>query len=188
MIRVNSKQKGNNVLNYIKKSIWHFEESLNTDYEVNGSINMVFLSIRFHVCKPEYIHKKIKKIGKKYQNNILLIYIDTKNYEAIASEIFTISDLYNYTCLFGFSDEECSTIISAFDTKNTNFEILRKKESDPLLKFLSSFPRVNTTDVESLKANLGSLKDITTIKIKNVAGMGETKADLIHEYLNKKFK
>lgn len=188
MIKVNSNQRGNNILPFLHKSIWHYEDTLTTDYEINDDISILFLSIRFHVAKPEYIHRRYKKLSK-YKFNVLLVRVDSVNYESIMLELFDISNAYGSVMVVCFSDEECGNYFTAFNVKNKSFMKLRKK-CDTAEEFLKVIPKVNKNDVEKIFKGIDNMKQLIECGDewlnKNV-GVSELKIEMMRKYFKMKF-
>lgn len=75
-VQVHPNQKGNPLLKEI--SSWEFNEKLVPDYQVGERACVLFISIRYHNLKPEYIHERIKQLGKNFALRVLLVHIDIK--------------------------------------------------------------------------------------------------------------
>ncbi|KAK6090609.1 hypothetical protein P3W45_000332 [Vairimorpha bombi] len=188
MIKINTKQTGNSVISYLTYSSFVYEELLTTDYEINDTTSVLFLSLRFHCVKPEYIFKRINKL-KPYMLSILLIYVDTTNYSTTLLELYDkISDL---TIILGFTNEECARYLKGIDINhNRSINIIRKKEVN-FETFLETFPKINSTDSARILQNYNTLKDFfnnLNSDVKNIKGIGEIKAKLLKEYYEKEFK
>lgn len=188
MIIISSKQKGNNVINFLTYSSFTYSDNICTDYEINNNISILFLSLRFHCCKPEYIFKRINKL-KPYSLSILLIFIDTKNY---LDSLLELQDrIQNLTIILGFSNEECARYLKAFDiNQNRSINVLRKKEHK-FDTFLESFPKINTSDTACIIEKYKTLKDFFNdidTNVKNVKGIGQIKIKYLKEFFEKPFK
>ena len=61
---VNPNQRGNPVLKYIRNVHWQFwdksDDSLAPDYLLGSSTVAIFISLRYHLLNPEYIHTRLK--------------------------------------------------------------------------------------------------------------------------------
>lgn len=187
MIEVNSKQKGNNLLNYISTSLVYFN-TLATDYQPNVNTSILFLSLKFHISKPEYIHKRLKKI--QYPIKILLISIDAKNYETILPEMHNIAFNYDHNLVLSFSDEESARYIKSFEKVNKkSVEYIRSKK-DNIDDFLKSIPKITVRDVENIKKCGISIKELitrTSDEIKVIDGIGDVKCEIIGQYFDENF-
>ncbi|KAG0440389.1 Mating-type switching protein swi10 [Dictyocoela muelleri] len=191
MIQISIKQKGNNVIEYLKGTPWSYNETITTDYEINMDTSIIFLSIRFHLCKPEYIYKKIKA-QRKYKIQVLLVLVDVNNYEKCIAELFYISDKNGFSMVLAFSNEEAGKYIKSFELRKS-INLIRKRadgEREKILEFITSFPKINKTDALQLISNNLSLfemvKNVDDIKF--VFGIGDKKIDIFKYYLDKPFE
>lgn len=187
MIKINTLQKGNNLINHLIYSTYVFEDRLSTDYEINDSISVLFLSLRFHCCKPEYIYKRINKL-KPYKLSILLLLVDSDNYNNTLLEILERIDM---TLVVAFSNEECARYLRGFDINaSRSINLIRKKDFDHET-FLTSFRKLNKNNVESIMNTYHTLKEAFEDLDKNmkyIGGFGETKANILKKYYEMDFK
>ncbi|KAK1349382.1 DNA excision repair protein ERCC-1 [Hamiltosporidium tvaerminnensis] len=186
MITVNTNQKGNNILNFLSKSTFCFGENIKTDYET-ANASIIFLSLKFHCVKPEYIYKRIKTSTKN--RKILLLHADTVNYELKIEELFQIADTNNFILIIAFSNEECARYIQAFDiNEKRSLDILRKKETNQkeiYETFLCYFPKINKTDASKIIGFDVNLNVFFNSKIENI--LGKNKSENIKNYLEMEF-
>lgn len=187
MIKVSNLQRGNKLLEFLSAAAWHYDGSLTSDYEIGQFIRILFLSLKFHAAKPEYIHKRIKKM-KESKLQILLILVDTPNYNTILEELFRTINIKIILCK---NYDECSRYLKGFDicSRRTS-DILRKKEST-LDNFIESFPKINKNNSVILQSAFTNLQDMFGTDendLSRLFGMSKEKATLFHSYLNKSFK
>lgn len=77
-VLVNPKQRGNPVLKSITNIPWEFDETIIPDYVVGSTAGILFLSLRYHQLNPDYIHNRLKLLGKRFELRVLLVQVDTK--------------------------------------------------------------------------------------------------------------
>ena len=77
-IRISPRQKGNPLLKHIRKVPWEFEDGLVADYILGTSCVALYLSVRYFTLQPEYIHERIKLLGKGHRLRVLLVQVDVK--------------------------------------------------------------------------------------------------------------
>lgn len=77
-VLVNPKQRGNPILKSITNVPWEFDDSIIPDYVVGTTAGILFLSLRYHQLNPDYIHNRLKELGKRFELRILLVQVDTK--------------------------------------------------------------------------------------------------------------
>lgn len=76
-ILVNPKQRGNPLLKSITNVTWEFEDVV-PDYIVGRTACILFLSLKYHNLNPDYIHTRLKQLGKMFELRVLLVQVDTK--------------------------------------------------------------------------------------------------------------
>lgn len=59
---VNSKQRGNPVLKNIRNVQWNFSDSLTPDYCMTRSSCALYITMKYHLLNPTYIHQRIRGI------------------------------------------------------------------------------------------------------------------------------
>lgn len=77
-VLVNPKQRGNPILKSITNIPWEFDETIIPDYVVGVTAGILYLSLRYHQLNPDYIHNRLKLLGKRFELRILLVQVDTK--------------------------------------------------------------------------------------------------------------
>ncbi|EEQ82008.1 hypothetical protein NCER_101359 [Vairimorpha ceranae BRL01] len=186
MIRINNKQRANSVISYLTDSSYTYVDNITTDYEINDTISVLFLSLRFHCAKPEYIYKRLNKL-KPYKLSVILLYIDSDNYSSTLLEMF---DKVESTLLLGFSNEECARYLKGLDiNQNRSINVLRRKE-ESYETFLQCFPKINANDSISILKNYKNLNEFFSNlekNFKNISGIGDTKVNALKDYFEKDF-
>lgn len=76
-IQVHPKQRGNPLLKSITNVAWEFEDIV-PDYVVGRTACILFLSLKYHNLNPDYIHNRLKMLGKMFELRVLLVQVDTK--------------------------------------------------------------------------------------------------------------
>lgn len=186
-MKVSPLQKGNGVLGYLSGVPWHYDGSITPDYEISGSVGLLFLSLRFHSCKPEYIHKRINGL-KAYKSRVLLVHVDIPNYGKAVRELFDTTPL---TMVLGFSVEECSRYIMGFHLAGRrSVEVIRRGTGDSE-GFLCKFPLVNKSDAKQILGECGTLVGFLARpgkEMERIQGVGRAKAEEIGKYLDMRFE
>ena len=77
-ILVHPSQRLNPLLKSINNVPLEFDDSIVPDYVVGKTACVLFLSIRYHQLKPDYIQERLKKLGKMFELRILLVHVDCK--------------------------------------------------------------------------------------------------------------
>ncbi|KAM0681550.1 ssDNA endonuclease and repair protein rad10 [Glugoides intestinalis] len=187
MIKVSLLQRGNKLLDYLSSTSWHYDTFCIADYEINFSTSVLFLSLKFHSAKPEYIYNRISKL-KAVQLKVLVILIDTPNFNTILQELFQSVKVTIVLCK---SYEECAKYIKGFDLcSRRGSEILRRKEGS-IDAFIQALPKTNKSDVSNIKKCFNTLQDLFNTneqELENIDGIGKIKALLLIKSFKKPFK
>lgn len=163
-IQVNSNQKGNPVLKYIKRTQWEQCDIL-PDYSTGIGHCVLFLSCRYHSLHPEYLVSRFRKLGDGFKLRILLVQVDLEDHAAILHELGIIGVQYGYTLLVTWHAKEAALYLEtlkAMENKPPD-KLKAKVESDAVSRLgaaLAEIKSVNSTDVMTLLSNFGSLKGI----------------------------
>ncbi|NWS86531.1 ERCC1 protein, partial [Toxostoma redivivum] len=74
-IIVSPRQRGNPVLKFIRNVPWEFGDIV-PDYVLGQSSCALFLSLRYHHLNPDYIHKRLRTLGRSFGLQVLLLQVD----------------------------------------------------------------------------------------------------------------
>ncbi|KAJ8727424.1 hypothetical protein PYW07_001543 [Mythimna separata] len=193
-VLVNQKQRGNPVLKFITSVPWEYDDII-PDYEVGKTICLLFLSLRYHNMNPDYIHNRIKELGKKYELRVLLVQVDLKEPQTILKNLTRICLLTDLTLMLAWNPEEAAKIIEnykIYENKPPD-RIMEKIENDPhqkVVNALTTIKPVNKTDAMTLISQFGTLENIikaTESRLAECPGFGATKAKKLHKALHEPF-
>ncbi|XP_069358385.1 DNA excision repair protein ERCC-1 isoform X1 [Maniola hyperantus] len=193
-VLVNQKQRGNPLLKFIKCVPWEYDEII-PDYEIGKAICILFLSVRYHNLNPDYIHNRLKELGKKYELRVLLVQVDLKDPHTALKNLTRICLLTDMTLMLAWSPEEAAKIVEnykIFENKPPD-TIMEKIENDPhqkIINALSSVKPVNKTDAMTLITRFSTLENIikaTETQLAECPGFGATKAKKLYKALHEPF-
>lgn len=131
-IQVNPKQRGNPILKSITNIPWEFNDKIVPDYVVGKTSCVLFLSIRYHNLKPDYIHERLKLLGKGYELRVLLVHVDIKESQNALKHLTRICLLADLTLMLAWTAEEAGKIIETyklFENRPPDF-IMERAETD----------------------------------------------------------
>ncbi|CAL4145630.1 unnamed protein product, partial [Meganyctiphanes norvegica] len=189
--RGGSRGRGNPILKSIRNVPWEFGEIV-PDYTMGVTTCALFLSLRYHNLNPNYIHDRLKQLGKTYELRILLVQVDVKDPHHELKQLSKICILADMTLMLSWSADEAGRIIEVykmFEHKPPDL-IMEKQESNPysmLIDALTSIKSVNRTDAMTLLSNFGSLEKIigaTQEELSVCPGLGPQKAQRLYTVLH----
>ena len=195
-ILVHSCQKGNQLLKYIHNVPWEYVEDLSCDYQVGSNAGLLFLSLKFHQLKPDYIVQRIQQLKSMYSLRILLCLVDFKENEKLVFEVTNIAIQYNMTLILSWGWEEAAKCIEnfkAFEHKSSTL-LKAKIESDFYSRaedFLKSTHAINKTDIMIIASKFKTLSGILEAsqeELKGCQGIGGTKCVKLKKIFETNFK
>lgn len=72
---VSSRQKGNPLLKSLRSVPWEFGD-IEPDYIVGQTTCALYLSLRYHQLFPNYIHGRLRSLGRAFDLRLLLVLVD----------------------------------------------------------------------------------------------------------------
>lgn len=194
-VLVNPKQRGNPLLKSVCNVPWEFDETIVPDYVMGRTVCALFLSLRYHNLKPEYINERLKSLGKLYDLRVLLVQVDMKDPHHALKHLTRICLLADLTLMVAWSPEEAGRIIETYKIYQNKPPdmIMEKQESDPHLKLanaLTTVRSINKTDATTLLSTFGSLGKIIKASQDSLAlcpGLGPQKASRLYKALHQPF-
>merc|ERR1740128_1436619 len=194
-IMVNQRQRGNPLIKFIRNVPWEFGEIV-PDYVMGHTCCALFLSLRYHNLNPNYIHERLKDLGKQYELRILLVHVDVKDPYIPIKDLTKICLLADLTLLLAWSDNEAGKIIETykvFEHKPPDL-IMEKQEKGSFTQIsdaLTSIKSINRTDALTLMSNFETLQRVfeaTEEELSLCPGIGPLKAKRLFRVLHDSFR
>lgn len=113
-VQVHPNQRGNPILKAITNIPWEFNSQIVPDYVVGRTACVLFLSIRYHNLKPDYIHDRLKQLGKGYELRVLLVHVDIKESQNALKHLTRLCLLADLTLMLAWTPEEAGKIIETY--------------------------------------------------------------------------
>lgn len=205
-IQVSKTQKGNPLLNgsFMKTTPWVFNSNVLSDYYINPTFQILFLSLQYYKLHPEYIWTRLKRFNQgssipvKRDNSlkVLLVVIDIDSHQDYLRKLNDICIRHDLSMILAWSFEEAGNYVamckqyelsankihlSIKGVKNSNY-------SSNLIEALTSVKSINKTDVVNLIATYGSFKNVVT-NSNDIAilGLGQRKMKNLQSVFNEPF-
>ncbi|KAJ3030123.1 UNVERIFIED_CONTAM: Excision repair cross-complementation group 1 [Siphonaria sp. JEL0065] len=193
-VLVNQNQKGNQVLSFIKKIPWE-HANIPADYQVGANSGVLFLSLKYHRLKPEYIYERMKMLGTQYSFKLVLCLVDIDDHQQPIRELTKACLFAGFTLFLAWSAEEAGKYLETFKVFEFKPPDLIKERVDEddfskLSDCLSQVKSVNKTDVVTLVSNFGSFKNIVEASPEELSilpGFGDQKVKRFVEAVNTPF-
>jgi len=199
-IIVNTCQKGNPVLEMVSNVPWKYQDPstvIHADYILGPSTCCLFLSLRYHALKPEYIYNRLKNLRASgaYSLRILLCLVDVKDPSFAVRELVKACVISSVTLVLAFSNLEAATYLETFKAyENKPADTLKSRPSAAhaarAAEVLSSVRSLNTTDAHTLLTTFESISGISDTSEEQLGlcpGIGGVKARSLHKLFNQPF-
>ena len=196
-ILVSSRQKGNPILKFVRNVPWEFNDVVIPDYIIGQNSCVFFLSLRYHMLNPNYIHDRLKQLGNKtYNLRVLLVQIDVQEPHHALKQLMRICILAELTLILAWSPEEAGKILEIYKMYENKPPDMIMEKSNPnphskLVDALTTVKSVNKTDAVTLMNTFGSLENITKASVEDLTlcpGFGPQKAQRLSKVLNTPFR
>ena len=214
-ILVSKSQKGNPLLTDLEMKItsWAYDGEILCDYYISKTFQILFLSLKYHKIRPEYIWTRIKKLrrGVSVEANptgpkdntlrMLLCVVDIDSPQEVLRQINDLCVKLDLTLVIAWLYREAGNyiamakLLAAAPLKAERNIIPPKAETylGSITDLLTSIPLVNKTDVRTLLANCGSFEKIVeaacdpNAPFEELQGIGPTKAARLKQWFSEPF-
>eukprot|EP00038_Savillea_parva_P003244 m.122704 g.122704 ORF g.122704 m.122704 type:complete len:382 (+) comp11118_c0_seq2:36-1181(+) len=194
-VLINPRQKGNRVLEHIRNVPYEFSEDIIPDFLVGQRHCVTFLSLRYHKLHPEYVHGRLREMGRGYTVRVLLVLIDMKDSDDALRELSRVAIGKGLSLIVCSSEKEAGRYIETFKLyENKPADMLQGAKAEDYLSQLRSalttVKSVNKTDTVTLLTTFGSLKDMMQASaddLRMCPGFGEQKAQRLQAVFDQPF-
>lgn len=194
-ILVNPRQRGNPLLKHIRNVPWEYDE-IEPDYIMGKTTCALFLSMRYHNLFPNYIHERLKSLGKSFSLRILLVQVDVLEPVHPLKDLSVIAILADCTLMVAWSAEEAGNYLETYKMyENKSADLIKEKQGtdnySQLIDCLTSIRSINKTDAMVLLSTFGTLEKIIQASVADLSmcpGMGPLKAKRLYDALQKPLK
>lgn len=200
-VQVANSQKGNPLLEspLMKLTPWTYLGQILLDYYINATLQILFLSLKYHKLRPEYVWRRIEKLkgGTSTEQEqhvsdqalrVLLVVVDIDSPQDTIRHLLGICMKQDLSMIVAWSFEEAGNYIAYFKqnelaNSKVDLSIQGLKKADFNLNIvlaLTTVRAVNKTDVANLLANYKLFKNIVLLAsldqgLGDIQGLGERK-------------
>lgn len=199
-IQVAQSQKGNPLLEspLMKITPWSYNGQVLLDYYINATIQVLFLSLKYHKLRPEYVWRRIERLKGGTSSadvdindqalRVLLVVVDIDLPQDALRSLLVICVKNDLTLVIAWSFEEAGNYIAYLKLNEmarskvaSSIQGIKKGDyNSHIVDTLTSVRAVNKTDVANLLANCKSFKEIVLAAakddgLKQIPGLGDRK-------------
>jgi DNA excision repair protein ERCC-1 len=117
-----------------------------------------FLSMKYHLLNPTYIHQRCKELGNAYELRVLLVMVDVKEPRHCIKELEKICIFCHLTMILCWSSEEAGRYLETYKA----YEF---KSAEPIMEKAASIVGTSTSTVSSSTSNAVSSNDAQFINL-----------------------
>lgn len=200
-VQVAHSQKGNPLLESpsMKLTPWAYNTQILLDYYINATLQVLFLLLKYHKLRPEYVWRRIEKmkggssiVEERQEGDevlrVLLVVVDVDSPQDAIRSLLSICIRHDLSIVVAWLFEEAGNYIAYFKLNEmvrskVDLSIQGLKMEDynsTIVSSLTTVRAVNKTDVANLLANCKSFKLIVSMATENdglshIQGLGERK-------------
>lgn len=131
-VLVNPKQRGNPLLKSIQNIPWEYDDIV-PDYVVGATSCILYISLRYHNLNPDYIHGRLKQLGKMYELRVLLVQVDIQEPHNALKHLTRICLLADLTLMLAWNAEEAGKIVETY-------KMFENKPPDLIMERAEQYP------------------------------------------------
>lgn len=131
-VLVNPKQRGNPLLKSIQNIPWEYDDIV-PDYVVGVTSCILYISLRYHNLNPDYIHGRLKQLGKMYELRVLLVQVDIQEPHNALKHLTRICLLADLTLMLAWNAEEAGKIVETY-------KMFENKPPDLIMERAEQYP------------------------------------------------
>ncbi|XP_062496207.1 DNA excision repair protein ERCC-1 [Pezoporus occidentalis] len=198
-IVVSPRQRGNPVLRFIRNVPWEYGDVV-ADYVLGQSSCALFLSLRYHHLHPDYIHQRLRELGRGFVLRVLLLQVDVKDPQRALKDLAKICVLSDCTLLLAWSVRVPLTPMWGPHRSHCEgptaplwgspHPLCVGPFAPQMSDCLTSIRAVNRTDALSLLSTFGSLAAMAAATKEDLSlcpGVGPQKAKRLFDVLHEPF-
>lgn len=161
----------------MKLMSWAYSSDILSDYYISATAQILFLSLKYHRLRPEYVWRRIEKlkgsvVGPRSASDstlrVLLVVVDIDAPQESLRHLLGVCVKHDLAMVVAWLFEEAGNYIAYLKHNETararvGGSIQGIKRGDynlNVVEALTSVRAVNKTDVASLLAHCGSFKDV----------------------------
>ncbi|CRG95440.1 ERCC1 nucleotide excision repair protein, putative [Plasmodium gallinaceum] len=190
---ISHRQKLNPLIKKINRVRYKFNNII-PDFLIGKNNACLFISMKYHRLRSNYLKARIETLSNKYNNRILLCLVDIDNIDNSLGEINQLAFCLNMTLILCWSNEECARVIEDFKIYEKKISYLKNKVSskqdEKIFELLKKIRCINSTDCVTLIKKFKNFKNIIKAKkdeLINCSGLGNKKINALISTFNDPF-
>jgi DNA excision repair protein ERCC-1 len=139
------KKAKNPMVSYIKNVKMIYKDEMNPDFIIGKYCCILFISLKFHSLKKDYLKERIKQLGNLFSLRVVLCKIDCDDFETSLQTMNELCYLGDCTLILCWSDQEAAKYVEIYKLyENKSATLIQTKIENEYI------PRVNFIFFETL--------------------------------------
>ncbi|KJP89039.1 hypothetical protein AK88_01331 [Plasmodium fragile] len=191
---ISPRQKLNPVLKKINRVRYKFSNII-PDFLIGKNNACLFISMKYHRLRSNYLKARMETLSNKYNNRILLCLVDIENIENSLGEINQLAFCFNMTLILCWSIEECARVIEDFKIYEKKVSYIKNNKltsthAEKIHELLKKIRYINSSDCVTITNKFKSFKNIVMANkddLISCSGLGNTKIQSLISAFNDPF-
>lgn len=192
---VNGKrQRGNPVLDHLKQIDWIYEDDIKADFVTGATSCVLFLTLKYHQLRQDYIYNRIAKVGRDFELRVLLVEVNVENPTEVLQELTKLAIHHDYALIVAWSPAEAADYLRELKRRErssgeTLKGAVKTEYQDQLAEVLGKVRGINRTNAQNLSTTYGSFRQIVrqAASVGALEGFGDKKSDLFKQVVSEPF-
>jgi len=192
---VHNRQKGNPVLQHVRNVRWQIAR-IAPDFVLGADACAVYISMRFHLLHPDYLVSRISEVKSRREFRLRVLLVEKDIDDTTSLPLLTsLAAANGFTVVLCWSKQEAARYLETYKLyeRRSAYTIQERADAGYMPKLedaMTTIRSVNKRDVQTLSNNFGSLREIMSASMEELAlceGIGNKKVKRIFQTFNEPF-
>ena len=182
------------MLKSIRNVPWEYGEIV-PDFQMGTTTCALFLSLRYHNLHPEYIHGRIRELGRNFRLRVLLVLTDVPDCQTQLMNLAKLCVNSNMCLMLAWSNDEAGRYLETYKSyENKSADALQERKVEDYLtqaaNCLTTIKSVNRADAVTLLSTFSSLKGVveaSSDELRLCPGLGGSKVERLQAVFTEPF-
>jgi len=195
---VSDRQKGNPLLKHLRNVPWKHDGTITPDYVLGDRNCAVFISIRYHMLKPQYLGRRLAELraeGSRWKLRVLLCLVDVEDAAKALHELNLLALRTDCVLFLAHGPQEAARYLECFKAYEKNSAQCIRERIDPshagqVADALQAIKPLNRTDVATLSNRFATFGDLLRANLDDLRacpGLGDKKCARLHDAFARPF-
>ena len=177
---------------------WKHDATITPDYVLGDRNCAVFISIRYHMLKPQYLGRRLAELraeGSRWRLRVLLCLVDVEDATKALHELNILALRMDCVLFLAHGPQEAARYLECFKAYEKNSAQCIRERVDPshagqVADALQAIKPLNRTDVATLSNRFATFGDLLRANLDDLRacpGLGDKKCSRLHDAFARPF-